>query len=294
MTVGAALRQGRSDLEQAQIAEARAAAEVLLADIVGLNRPALSLYADRLLSAVQWAVYQSRLQRRLHGEPVQYILGSQEFWSLSFTVTPAVLIPRPESELLVEYGIRLALQWQQRHPEQPLCLLDVGTGSGNLAISLAHSLPASRVWALDCAHSALQVAQKNARDLGVAAQVTWVCSDLLTALRPGAGHFALCVANLPYVTTAEWQSLACEVRDHEPARALLGGEDGLEWIRRLIVTLPAFLAPGASVLLEVGWQQAEAVRVLLQQYFQTTGVYQDFAGIDRVVWALRHEGEANT
>lgn len=296
MTLGNALRQGRSWLEQGQIAEARAAAEVLLADIVGLHRPALYLYADRPLSAAEWTRYQAYLQRRLRGEPVQYILGHQEFWSLTFEVTPAVLIPRPESELLIEYGLYLVKQWHRAYPSAPLSILDVGTGSGNLAISLAHSLPASHVYGIDCSRKALEVARRNAQCLGVATRTAWICSDLLSALQPATQQFALCVANLPYVTTAEWHSLPAEIREYEPSGALVGGADGLESIRRLIMTLPPFLAPGASMLLEVGWQQAAEVRVLLQrqQAFQAVGVYQDFAGIDRVVWALRHEEEAST
>jgi release factor glutamine methyltransferase len=223
----------------------------------------------------------------MHGEPVQYITGTQEFWSLAFDVNPQVLIPRPESELLVEHGIRVVQQWCQRYPHIPPVLLDVGTGSGNLAVSLAHTLPQSQVWGIDCALETLRVAQRNAQRLDVAERVHWVCGELLTALRPGEHRFALCVGNLPYVTTAEWHALPPEIRDYEPPRALLGGEDGLELIRRLISVVPDVLAPAGTLLLEVGWQQATAVCTLLQVQgcFRAFGTYQDFAGIDRVVWA---------
>jgi release factor glutamine methyltransferase len=218
---------------------------------------------------------------------VQYITGRQEFWSLDFDVNPQVLIPRPESELLVEHGSRLVRQWCAAHAQLPLYVLDVGTGSGNLAISLAHALPQSMVWGLDIAPGALSVAQRNARRLGVAARLTWVCSDLVAALQADARRFALCVGNLPYVTTAEWQQLPREIRDYEPPGALLGGSDGLDLIRRLIATSPGILAPGGTLLLEVGWQQATTVINIIRQsgQFREVGAYRDFAGIARVIWA---------
>jgi release factor glutamine methyltransferase len=223
----------------------------------------------------------------LQGEPVQYITGRQEFWSLEFAVDSHVLIPRPESELLVEHGARLAQQWHVTHPQAQLALLDVGTGSRNLAISLAHTLPQAQVWAVDCALGALQVARRNAQRLGVVERLHWVCSDLLTAFHMRGWCFALCVANLPYVTVAEWSSLPREIQDHEPSGALCGGKDGLDFIRRLIAPSAAILAPGGALLLEVGWQQAAAVQQAIQQqgHFCATGVYHDLAGIERVVWA---------
>jgi release factor glutamine methyltransferase len=202
-------------------------------------------------------------------------------------VTPDVLIPRPESELLVEHGVRLIAQWCTTQRQSCPQLLDVGTGSGNLAISLAHTLPQSRVWGVDVVCAALGVAQRNAARLGVAARVGWVCGDLVTPFQPGRQCFALCVANLPYVATAEWHQLPREIRDYEPSHALLGGQDGLDLIRRLVATSPEILAPGGTLLLEVGWQQAVAVMDIVQQLgqFQAVGVFQDFAGIERVIWA---------
>jgi len=260
---------------------------VLLADLLAMTRPHLYIEADYPLSTDQHVAYMARLQRRLQGEPVQYITGKQEFWSLEFAVSRQVLIPRPESELLVEQGTRLAQQWCIVHPQAPLAVLDVGTGSGNLAISLAHTLPQAHVWAVDRAYGALQVARQNAQRLGVAERLHWVCGDLATAFQGGRRCFALCVANLPYVTTAEWHSLPREIKDYEPAGALCGGRDGLDLIRRLIAASPEVLAPGGIVLLEVGWQQATAVQETLWQQgcFRSTGVYHDLAGIERVVWA---------
>jgi len=286
-TIGAALRQAIRCLERHGVSEPRAAAEVLLSDLLEKTRPRLYLDAACPLSTDQQAAYVERLQRRLRGEPVQYITGKQEFWSLEFAVSPHVLIPRPESEILVEQGVRLAQEWCTTHPHARLAVLDVGTGSGNLAVSLAHTLPQAHVWAVDRAYEALQVARQNAQRLGVAERLHWVCSDLITAFQDGKRHFALCVANLPYVTPAEWHSLPREIKDYEPPGALCGGQDGLELIRRLIASSPEVLIPGGMLLLEVGWQQATAVQETIRQqgHFSATGVYHDLAGIERVVWA---------
>lgn len=286
-TITEALRKASRCLKRAGIAEPRAAAEVLLADLLDMTRIQLHLEAHRPLQAAQQEGYTARITRRQHGEPVQYITGRQEFWSLEFEVDPNVLIPRPESELLIEHGIHLVRQWMAMRPQATLYLLDVGTGSGNLAITLARELPESRVWGVDTAIGALRVAQRNARRHGVADRLTWLQGDLLTSFQSLSGGFALCVSNLPYVTTAEWHQLSREIRDHEPPEALLGGCDGLALIRRLIVAVPDVLAPGGAVFLEVGWQQAARVSDLVRQtgLFQRVGVHRDFAGIGRVVWA---------
>ena len=286
-TIGAALRHAIRCLEQGRVSEPQAVAEVLLADVLGTTRPHLYVNASCSLSTDQYAAFRARLQRRLQGEPVQYITGRQEFWSLEFAVDSHVLIPRPESELLVEHGARLAQQWCVAHLQARLALLDVGTGSGNLAISLAYTLPQAQVWAVDCAFGALQVARRNAQRLGVVERLHWVCGDLLTAFQVRGWRFALCVANLPYVTVAEWSALPRDIKDYEPCGALCGGQDGLDLIRRLIVTSPEVLAPGGALLLEVGWQQAATVQAAIRQqgHFCATGVYHDLAGIERVVWA---------
>jgi len=181
-TIGAALRQALHCLEQHGVSESQAAAEVLLADRLATTRPYLYVKADCPLSTDQYVAYLARLQRRLQGEPVQYITGKQEFWSLEFAVSTPVLIPRPESELLIEHGTRLAQQWSTAYPQAGLAVLDVGTGSGNLAISLAHPLPQACVWAVDRAYVALQVARHNGQRLGVAERLHWLCGDLVTAL----------------------------------------------------------------------------------------------------------------
>jgi len=288
-TVGALLRRAVADLQRGGIAEPQPSAEVLLADLLDVPRPALFLECDRILSAPQCDTYAVRIRRRLQGEPVQYIVGQQEFWSLSFAVNAAVLVPRPETELLVECGVRHARQWAARYATA-VQVLDVGTGSGNIALSFAHTVPESRVWGIDISWQALRVARANAQCHGVESRVEWIQGDLLTPIRDGMPRFALCVANLPYVTTAEWAQLPRDIKAYEPALALRGGTDGLDLIRRLIVMSSAVLARGGMLALEVGWQQAEAVMDALrrQDAFTEVGVERDFAGIDRVVWARKH------
>lgn len=286
-TIREALQDAIRCLTHTGSPEPRAAAEALLADLLALPRWQLHLENHRALSTSQRSCYTERIERRQRGEPVQYIIGRQEFWSLEFEVNPDVLIPRPESELLVELGARLVRQWCAAQPHEVLHLLDVGTGSGNLAASLASELPRSHIWGIDGSLAALRVAKRNAQRLGVASKLTWLCGDLVTPLQDGLRRFALCVSNLPYVTTAEWQQLPQEVRMYEPPGALLGGCDGLTLIRRFIVLSPMLLASGGSLLLEVGWKQAGAVLDILHQTgaFERTEVYRDFAGIERVVHA---------
>ena len=188
-TIRTALREAVRCLEAHHIPEARPAAEVLLADLLAVTRASLYLDAYCPLSATQQDLYTTRIKRRLLGEPVQYITGRQEFWSLEFEVNPHVLIPRPESELLVEHGVRFVSQWRGSQGDLPFEMLDVGTGSGNLAISLAHALPQSRVMGIDIVLGALQVAQRNGQRLGVAERLTWICGDLMTPLRPRLSAF---------------------------------------------------------------------------------------------------------
>ncbi len=283
-TIGELLRQATSDLQRGGIDEARAAAEVLLADLLHIPRPSLFLDAHRVINPPQCDAFMARIARRLQHEPVQYITGTQEFWSLPFSVNAAVLVPRPETELLVEHGVRQAQAWGLGAE-----LLDVGTGSGNIALSLAHAAPQSQVWGLDLSREALQVARCNAQRHAATDRVRWIQGDLLTPIREACQRFALCTANLPYVTTAEWAQLPLDIRAYEPFMALCGGADGLDLIRRLVAESPGVLAPKGLLLLEVGWRQARDVASILQRAdaFEEVGVERDFAGIERVVWARK-------
>ncbi|MFP3866547.1 MAG: peptide chain release factor N(5)-glutamine methyltransferase [Desulfobacteraceae bacterium] len=268
------------------VSEPRASAEVLLAYCLGLERLALYLRHDQPLSAGEVASFKALMQRRLAGEPTQYITGHQEFWSLDFLVSPAVLIPRPETEILIETVLE-----QVRQQDFPLTggpLLDVGTGSGVLAIVLAQELPDSQVAALDQSAAALALAQENARRHQVAHRIGFIRGDLLEPLAPRP-RFAVIIANPPYVPTSEWGHLPREIRDHEPRVALNGGPDGLTVIRRLVSEAHHYLIPGGLLALEVGNSQAPAVLDLLspQEAYGPGQVRGDYHQVERVVFARR-------
>lgn len=248
-------------------------AELLLADTLRLDRVGLYLNFERPLQADELTVYREKVRRRAGREPLAYILGETEFWSLPFTVTPAVLIPRPDTELLVEEALK-RLTGAAR-------VLDVGTGSGALAITLAHERPECRSVAIDVSAAALAVAAENARKNGVAERIEFCHADL--AALPD-GPFDLIVANPPYIPRDDLATLMPEVRDFEPRLALDGGHDGLDAYRALARQAGAVLAPEGWLLAEVGIGQASVV----QELFAGAGltellVSRDLAGIERVV-----------
>lgn len=248
-------------------------AELLLADTLGLDRVGLYLNFERPLLADELTAFRERVRRRANREPLAYILGMTEFWSLPLKVTPAVLIPRPDTELLVEQALpRLAGASR---------VLDVGTGSGALAIALAHERPECAVTAIDLSPAALAVAADNARSIGVAERIEFIEGDL--AALPG-GPYDLVVANPPYISHGDLAELMPEVRDFEPHLALDGGSDGFDAYRALARQAGAMLTPGGWLLVEVGIDQAAVVQAL----FAAAGLTEiftarDLAGIERVV-----------
>jgi release factor glutamine methyltransferase len=248
-------------------------AELLLAETLRLDRVGLYLNFERPLQADELAVYREQVRRRAGREPLAYILGETEFWSLPLKVTPAVLIPRPDTELLVEQALARV--------DGAARVLDVGTGSGALAIALAHERPAWVVTAIDLSAAALAVAADNARVNGVAERIDFVEGDL--AALP-EGPFDLIVANPPYIPHGDLATLMPEVRDFEPHLALDGGRDGLNAYRSLACQADAVLGPGGWLLVEVGIDQAPVV----QELFAGAGLTEiftarDLAGIERVV-----------
>jgi release factor glutamine methyltransferase len=248
-------------------------AELLLAEVLQLDRVGLYLNYDRPLQADELAAYRQLVARRSRREPLQYILGRAEFWSLSFKVGPAVLIPRPDTEALVEEALR-RVKADGR-------ILDVGTGSGAVAVALASELPAARLIGIDISEDALEVAAENARHNGVAERVDLQRIDL--ACLP-AGPFDLIVANPPYIPTGELADLMPEVRDHEPALALAGGDDGLDCYRMLAGQMATRLQPGGWLLVEVGIDQADAVlEIFAAAELQEGFCRNDLNGIPRVV-----------
>lgn len=255
-------------------------AEVLLCECAGVERAFLLAHGTDAVPAEAWSRFRDWVARREKREPLAYITGHREFYGMDFAVTPAVLVPRPETEHVVDEVLALA---QARHRrEQPLLIADVGTGSGAIAIALAVHLPHAQVCALDASREALEVAWRNAHRHGVVDRLCLVQSDLLEHL-PWAVD--ILVANLPYVADEEWPALSPEIRFHEPTHALRGGANGLDLIRRLLAQAPAHMRPGGAVVLEIGAGQAADVGRAAQAAFRNAQirVVQDYAGLDRVV-----------
>ncbi len=256
MTLQEWLRKGEQQLGTGPHADrARRDTETLLLHLVGKNRAWLIAHLDEDFAGCAAIRFASLLDRRLQGEPIQYIVGEAEFFGLPFKVTPDVLIPRPETEHLVEKAIELA-----RLRSAPR-IVDVCTGSGAIAVALARALPAATITATDVSKAALTIARENAQRNGVEPRIRFLEGDLLAPLT--GERFDLVVANPPYVPTIERESMSVEVRDHEPPLALFAGADGLDIYRRVISAAPSVLVPGGFIALEIGYGQARAVEELL-------------------------------
>jgi len=272
-----ALAVGTSQLE-GTAAQPRRDAELLLLRVIQRDRAFLLTHPDAKITPEQRAQYEEWLRRRAAHEPIQYILGEQEFWGLTFAVTPDVLIPRPETEHLVE-----ALLERVPH-DQPVRIADVGTGSGAIAVALAHSLQLAQVTALDISEAALAVARQNADTHQVADRVRLLTSDLLSAV--AGERFDAIVSNPPYVAEADRDSLEPQVRDYEPAMALFGGPSGFEVYERLIPQAREALQPDGWLLIEMGLGQQNALKRLLSEWDDVSFV-DDLQGIPRVACARR-------
>lgn len=249
--------------------------QVLLAHALEKPRAWVLAHPETILTPRQ----QRRLTRLLadlaQGTPLPYLTGRQEFFGLTFQVSPAVLIPRPETELLVER----ALEWLKHHPERR-CAADMGTGSGCIAVSLARHVPNLHILAVDCSRDALQVARRNAALHNATQQITFLQGDLLSA---AAGPFDLVCANLPYIPSDTLSNLP--VAEHEPRLALDGGPDGLQHIRALLADAPRWLAPGGLLLLEMQYDQGDAITDLARARLPVAqvAVHADLAGLPRLV-----------
>jgi release factor glutamine methyltransferase len=259
---------------------ARRDAEALLLHVTGKNRAWMLAHESDDFGGCVAIRYASLLERRLAGEPIQYITGEAEFYGLPFRVTPDVLIPRPETEHLVETVIALC-----RGMERPR-IVDVGTGSGAIAVGLAHELPHAQVTATDLSDAAIEIAQENAARNGLAGRIRLVQGDLLG---PFAGQqFDVVASNPPYVSTADRATLAVEVREHEPAMALFAGADGMTMYRRLIPQAAAVLVTGGHIVLEIGYDQKQAIgNLLAESGYQEVEFVPDLQGIARVAIGRR-------
>ena len=265
-------------LRKAGVPEARREASSLLAHVIERDRTFIIAHSEEKISPAHFETLQAYLERRARGEPLQYITGHQEFFGLDFEVTKDVLIPRPETELLVETALKLI-----GGPEKPAYICDVGTGSGCVAIALLHERPLLRAVALDLSDAAIQVAKRNARRYSLDDRIAFIVSDSLAAVDIGP-TFDLIVSNPPYVSEDSLAGLQREVRDYEPRVALTPGIDGLAIIRRLVSEAGNFLKSGGHLLIEIGFDQGAAVgRLIDRNVWQLLDIHQDLQGIPRTV-----------
>ena len=257
-------------------------AEILLLHILCTDRATLFAYPSRSLTPEQLAAYQAAIDRRLNNEPIQYITGQQEFFGLNLKVTPATLIPRPETEHLVE----AVLDWVPHN--QPLKILDIGTGTGAIALALAAHLPQAQITAVDISTAALHIAEVNARVHNLATGIRFLQSDLFSGLPQSeqTASFDAIVSNPPYIPEGDRAELHPEVRDYEPAHALFSGPLGLDIYRRLIPQAHTALRPGGLLALEIGHGQREALDSLLSAW-KDVAFIADLQQIPRVALARR-------
>jgi release factor glutamine methyltransferase len=281
-----ALRTGIADLQAADTPSATLAAELLLMHVLGRDRAYLYTNPEFELAPETAGLYFELVAERATGKPTQYITGHQEFWGLDFEVTPDVLIPRPDTEHLVETALELARVGLSQETVRPLRIVDVGTGSGCIALALASELPDALILGIDISRAALNVARRNALRLGLSDRVCFVQSDLLTCLRAAAA-LDLVVSNPPYVGADELDRVQREVREFEPRIAWGGAGRGDEIYAKLFAQAHEVLRPQGNVVVEVGYNQAGIVANMLGTGWIGVGVRPDLAGIPRVVMAQK-------
>lgn len=302
MTVREVLQHGAQFLEGKGVESPRLQVELLLEHLLGVPRLQLHLNVDRVLTEVELATLHELVQRRGGREPLQHILGTANFAGLELTVTPDVLIPRPETELLAEQAVAFlgavreagtgrqsarAATPESAAPDSAITLLDLGTGSGCLPIYITQRLPGCGAWTVDVSEKALAVARRNAQAHGVSDRIHFLHGDLFAALPPGL-HFDLIVSNPPYIPGAEIGTLEPEVRDHDPRLALDGGTDGLEFYRRIATGAADWLQPGGKLMLELGHDQAGSVRKLCEvQMWIVEAILPDYSRVPRILIARR-------
>lgn len=264
-------------------------AELLLAEALGCTRVKLYTSYQMVVEPTERGVFKVLIERRSRREPVAYILGRREFHSLSFAVGPGVLVPRPETEHLVDASLAYLRKWRAQRPDEPLQILDLGTGSGNIAVTLAAEEPSARVDAVDISAEALALAARNAAAHQVQERVRFLQGDLFTPIAAGS-RYALLVSNPPYISRGDVAGLMPEVRLHEPRVALLDtkspGGDGLGFYRTIAGESHRFAGEGAGLVLEVGAGQAQAVgRILEEARWVVSETIRDLGGIPRVLVA---------
>jgi release factor glutamine methyltransferase len=261
-------------------------AEVLLAETLGVDRVGLYTHFDQPLHPEELARFKKLIQRRLQREPVAYIIGRREFWSLTFKVTPDVLIPRPETEILVAEALKVLSSTGRT--ASPFRILEMGTGSGAISVVLARAFPSASLVATDLSAKALVVAQENASRLGVGERIQFLRGDLFVPLE-NESAFELIITNPPYIAEDDFPSLPPEVRGFEPRLALDGGKDGLNFFRRVLPRVGEFLSPGGWFLAEIGAGQEGKIRQITEGNAEivSCGFVPDLAGIERVFKARK-------
>lgn len=281
MTLRDALRQAAERFERHGLSSPRLNAEVLLSHCLSVDKTYLYTHDERELTAAEAQKLEDFVYERISGVPAQYIVGRQEFFGRYFTVNPAVLIPRPETELIVETVLELK-------PPAGSRIIDVGTGSGCIGITLALELPETQVTLTDVSLDALRVARLNAANLG--ASVSIACMDLLDAV---SGPFDFIVTNPPYVSRKEASRLQIEVREHEPEVALYGDDDGLAAFRRLIPAAERLVRPGGYLIAEMGFGMEERVLSLFSDAWEKLPTRKDLQGIPRTICVRRTAARSN-
>ncbi len=281
-TVPAVLAEALAVLHSARVAEARLKAEYILSRVLGCHRLELPLHPHRALTASESGLMAAQIERAVKGEPIQYVLGDTEFMGRVFKTDARALIPRPETETLVEQALACREVWSLRQP----VVADVGTGTGCIVVTLALERPGGEFLAVDASAAALDLARENAATLGVAERIRFSQGDLLSGIRPGS--LDLVVSNPPYIATAEIETLQADIREHEPRLALDGGPEGMNAISKLVPQAFDCLRPGGRLFMEIGEDQGERVKARMESSgFERIEIQRDLNGHDRIARGRR-------
>jgi len=293
------LSRGEEQLRRSGVPETAANAELLLAHVLGLQRPAVKAFPDRVLTEKERHHFWHLVLQRSRRMPLAYVLGFQPFMGIDIDVTPSVLVPRPETEQLVEAVLELAGKELESHPDKTLQIVELGTGSGCISVALACRLKTALLYATDISQAALQLAERNARKHHVESRIRFLREDIFKPEARGGGPWAdFLVANPPYVPSSQLRRLEPEVLQ-EPFLALDGGKDGLEAVRAILAGAPRLLKPGGWLALEIGERQAEPVAKMIERassggfVFAQAEIRKDLQGAERVVLARRTPPEAS-
>jgi len=282
MTIHDILNEATHDFEAVDIPSARLDAEVLLSFCLGCDRLEFYKNPEMTISETQLAVFRNLIARRLQWEPVAYITGRKEFWSFTLEINNSVLIPRPDTEIIVEEALNIC----RKIDSSEIKILDIGTGSGAIAIALASEITVAKIVATDISPEALNMAQKNAAALGLKEKIDFRQGNLF---KPVDGFFDIIVSNPPYIAAEEYEKLPAGVKNYEPQDALLAGKSGLEFYEKLIYQAVAFLKKNGWLLLEIGAKQEAGVRKIMEAagFYDNIEMCRDYAGLPRVIKARR-------